>query len=74
MQDEKGHRLLRRSSHIKYVEPSEKLVQQLLNKELLRNYGRISKFLIPAKDIPNLQFKLTEAEESSKVGEESKNS
>ena len=43
VQDEKEHRSIRRSSHVKYVEPSEK-IQQLANKELLQNYGRSSKF------------------------------
>ena len=49
VQDEKGHKSVRRSS------PSENTVQQLPSKELLKKYGRSSKLLIPAKDIPNLQ-------------------
>ena len=53
VQDEKGHRSIRRSSHVKYVESSEKLFQQLPSKELLQNYGRTSKLLILAKDIQN---------------------
>ena len=56
VQDEKGHKLVRRSSHVKYVEPSEKIVQQLPSKELLQKYGRSSKLLLPRKDIPDLQF------------------
>ena len=32
VQDEKGHKSVRRSSHVKYVEPSEKIVQQLPSK------------------------------------------
>ena len=56
VQDEKGHRSIQRSSHVRYVEPSEKLVQKRPGKELLQNYGRSSKFLIAAKDIANLQF------------------
>ena len=35
VQDEKGHRSIRKSSHVKYVEPSEKVVQQLPSKEML---------------------------------------
>ena len=58
VQDQKGHKSVRRSSHVKYVEPSKKVVQQLPSKELLQNYGRSSKLLIRAKDIPNLQFKV----------------
>ena len=45
VQDEKGHRSVRRSSHVKYVEPSEKAIQQLPGKELLQS----SKLLIAAK-------------------------
>ena len=56
VQNEKGHKSIQRSSHVKYMEPSEKVVQQLPNKELLQNYGRSSKLLIAAKDIPNLHF------------------
>ena len=40
VQDEKGHKSVRRSSHVKYVEPSKKVIQQLPSKELLQNYGR----------------------------------
>ena len=65
--------MIQRSAHIKYTEPSKKIVQQLLSKELLQNYGRSSILLITAKDIPNLQFKLAETGESSKIHEESTN-
>ena len=40
VQDEKGHKSVHRSSHVKYVEPSEKVVQQLPSRELLQKYGR----------------------------------
>ena len=43
VQDEKGHKSVRISSHIKYVEPDEKLIHQLLAKEVLQKYGRHSK-------------------------------
>ena len=36
VQDEKGYKSVHRSSHVKYVEPSEKIVQQLPSKELLQ--------------------------------------
>ena len=65
VQDEKGHRSVRRSSHVKYIEPSEKIIQQLPSKEVLKNYGRTSKLLIADKDIPNLQFNMEETEENS---------
>ena len=72
VQDEKGHRSIRRSSHIKYVQPSEELVQQLPSKELLQNYGRSSKFLIAAKDIPNLQFNVGKTEDNGHSQEHSR--
>ena len=56
VQNEKGHKSIRRSPHVKYVEPSEKLVQHIPSKEILQKYGRSSKLLLAAKDIPDLQF------------------
>ena len=61
VQDEKGHKSVRRSSHVKYVEPSEKVVQQLPSKKILQNYGTSTKLLIAAKDIPNLGFQLLQS-------------
>ena len=58
---------------MKYIEPSEKIVQQLPSREVLENYGRSLELLITAKDVPDLQFKLSETERSSKFKEESKN-
>ena len=63
VQDEKGHESIRRSSHIKYIEPSEKIVQQLPSKEILQKYGRSSRLVIAAKDIPDLQFKVNKDSE-----------
>ena len=40
VQDEKGHKSVHRSSHVKYVEPSDKLVQQLPSKEVLQNWSK----------------------------------
>ena len=56
VQDKKGHKSVCRSSHMKYVEPSEKVVQQLPSKELLQKYGRSSKIMLQQKDIPDLKF------------------
>ena len=64
VQDECGHKCIRRSAHIKYIEPSEKIVQQLPSEKVLKNYGRSSKLLLAVKDIPNLQFDVAESEES----------
>ena len=74
LQDEKGHKSVQRSSHVKYVEPKEKVVQQLPSKEVLQNYRRSSKLLIAAKDIPNLQFNIEKTESISESQEHSKNS
>ena len=60
VQDEKGHKSIRRSSHVKYIEPSEKIVQQLPSDQILEKYGRTSKLLLAAKDVPNLQFDISE--------------
>ena len=58
VQDKKGHKSIRWSSHIKYVEPSEKVVQQLPGKEMLRKCGRSPKVLLTTKDIPDLHFNI----------------
>ena len=63
VQDECGHKSIRRSAHVNYIEPSEKIVQQLPSEQVLNNYGRSSKLLLAAKDIPNLQFVAAESEE-----------
>ena len=68
VQDECGHKSIRRSAHVKYIEPSEKIVKQLPSKKVLENYGRNSKLLLAAKDIPDLQF---DAAEPDKKGESS---
>ena len=63
VQDECGHKSIRRSAHVKYIEPSEKVIQQLPSEQVLKNYGRSSKLLLAAKDIPNLQFEVVEEKE-----------
>ena len=56
VQDERGHKSIRRSAHVKYIAPSEKVVKQLSSEQLLKNYGRSSKLLLTEKDIPDLHF------------------
>ena len=56
VQDERGHKSIRRSAHVKYIAPSEKVVKQLPSEQLLKNYGRSSKLLLAEKDIPDLHF------------------
>ena len=63
VQDERGHRSVRRSAHVKYIAPSEKVVKQLLSEQLLKNYGRSSKLLLAEKDIPDLYFHVTDVKE-----------
>ena len=63
VQDERRHKSIRRSTHVKYIEPSEKVIQQLSSKQVLKNYGRGLKLLLAAKDIPDLQFDAAEAKE-----------
>ena len=46
VQDERGHKSIRRSAHVKYIAPSEKVVKQLPSEQLLKNYGRSSKLLL----------------------------
>ena len=69
VQDECGHKSIRRSAHVKYIEPSEKVVQQLPSEKVLKNYGRSSKLLLAAKDIPDLQFDAAEPEEKGEPSE-----
>ena len=69
VQDEHGHKSIRRSAHVKYIEPGEKVVKQLPSKKVLKNYGRSSKLLLAAKDIPDLHFNATEAKEKGESSE-----
>ena len=65
VQDERGHKSIRRSAHVKYIAPSEKVVKQMPSEEVLRNYGRSLKLLLAEKDIPDLYFDITETKEKS---------
>ena len=69
VQDEHGHKSIRRSAHVKYIEPSEKVIQQLPSEQVLKNYGRSSKLLLAAKDIPDLQFDVAEAKQKGESSE-----
>ena len=63
VQDKQGHRSVRRSAHVKYIAPSEKVVKQLPSEQLLKNYGRSLKLLLAEKDIPDLYFHVTDVKE-----------
>ena len=69
VQDERGHKSIRRSTHVKYIEPSEKVIQQLRSEQVLKNYGRSSKLLLAAKDIPDHQFDVAEVKEKGDSSE-----
>ena len=69
VQDERGHKSVRRSAHVKYIAPSEKTVKQLPSEQVLKNYGRSSKLLLAEKDIPDLHFDVTETKEKGKPSE-----
>ena len=63
VQDERGHKSIRRSAHVKYIAPSEKIIQQLPSEQVLKNYGRSTKLLLAPKNIPDLQFDAAERKE-----------
>ena len=63
VQDKRGHKSVRRSVHMKYIAPSEKVVNQLPSEQVVKNYGRSSKLLLAEKDIPDLDFNVTDTKE-----------
>ena len=69
VQDECRHKSIRRSAHVKYIEPSGKVIQQLPCEQVLKNYGRSLKLLLEAKDIPDLQFDAAEVKEKGDLSE-----
>ena len=69
VQDKRGHKSLRRSAHVKYIAPSEKVVKQLPSEQLLKNYGRNLKLLLAEKDIPDLHFNVTDTKEKGDSSE-----
>ena len=60
VQDERGHKSVRRSAHVKYIDPGEKVLRQLPSQKVVKNYGRSAKLLLAPKDIPDLQFDAAE--------------
>ena len=65
VQDEWGHKSIRRSAHVKYIAPRKKVVKQLPSEQVLKNYGRSSKLLLAEKDIPDLHFDEADAREKN---------
>ena len=66
VQDERGHKSIGRSAHVKYIAPSEKIVKQLPSEQVLKNYGRSLKLLLAEKDIPDLHFDVEETKDKGK--------
>ena len=58
VQDEKGHKSIRRSGHVKPCHPAEKVCHQLLSQEVYEQYGRTSKLLIHPRDIPHIPLEV----------------
>ena len=56
VQDKKGHKSLRRTGHVKKVEPVDKVCYQLLPEEVYKQFERASKLLIHPKDVPNIKM------------------
>ena len=55
---------------MKYIAPSEKVVNQLPSEEVVKNYGRSTKLLLLAeKDIPELHFEVTDIREKGNSSE-----
>ena len=69
VQDERGHKSLRRSAHVKYIAPSEKVIQQLPSEQVVKNYGRSTKLLLAPKDILDLHFDVTDTKEKGDSSE-----
>ena len=56
VQDEKGHKSVRQTGHVKKMEPVDKVCHQLPPKEVYQQFGRASKLLIHPKDIPDIEL------------------
>ena len=75
VQDEKGHKSVRRAGHVKKVEPVDKMCHQLPPEEVYKQFGRASKLLIHTKNVPNIKLLSSEKainrmEEVAEVREE----
>ena len=66
VQDEKGHRSIRRSGHVKPCQPTEKVCHQLPPQEVYEQYGRTSKLLIHPKDVPHIPLQVFEEQQQVK--------
>ena len=63
VQDEKGHKSVRRSGHVKPCHPATKVCHQLPPREVYEQYGRTSKLLIHPKDVPHIPLEVFKEEQ-----------
>ena len=56
VQDEKGHKSVRRAGHVKRIDPVDKICQQLPPEEVYKQFGRASKLLLHPKDVPDIKL------------------
>ena len=70
VQDEKGHKSVRRAAHVKHCEPVDKVIGQLPPQTVYEQYGRISKLLIHPKDIPQILLELFDGQSQVEKMEE----
>ena len=63
VQDEKGHKSVRRSGHVKPCHPAVKVCHQLPPREVYEQYGRTSKLLIHPKDVPHIPLEVFKEEQ-----------
>ena len=63
VQDEKGHKSIRRSGHVKPCHPAVKVCHQLPPREVYEQYGRTSKLLLHPKDVPHIPLEVFKEEQ-----------
>ena len=63
VRDEKGHKSVRRSGHVKPCHPAAKVCHQLPPREVYEQYGRTSKLLIHPKDVPHIPLEVFKEEQ-----------
>ena len=58
VQDERGHKSVRRSAHVKYIAPSEKVVNQLPSEEVVKKLWKKNKVIISIQGHTRSSFRL----------------
>ena len=70
VQDDKGHKSIRRSGHVKPCQPTEKVCHQLPPQEVYEQYRRTSKLLIHPKDVPHIPLEVFKKQQQVKKSED----